>query len=130
MSDQEQYFNLTPPVFGRIACIAVTSTSAATDLSADATAGKEFINGQMIRLYADGADVYFAFSTENASTIDDTATGASAGKCGCIPAGTSQDFCCAWLNGAQCKYLYTKTKTGLTATLRITTSSSSFQNKI
>jgi len=129
MSDQDQFFDVAAPVFSRIACIAVTSTSGVVDLSSDAYVGPEFSVGSLLRFYADGSDVYVAFSTENASTIDETATGTSAGKCIPILAGTWQDFSMSWLNGSPAKYLYTKTKSGFTSTLRIVASSRSFQNK-
>lgn len=131
MSDQEQFFNLPGPIVTKTAALAITSTTAKPDLSADANVGKEFLNGQLLRFYADGADVYYGFCVDDStvSALDDTATGTTAGRCACITAGTYVDHCLPWLNGQAHKYLYAKTKTGLTATLRIFASSSSFENK-
>lgn len=131
MAHEVEAYDVVGPILTRTACIAVTSTSAAVDLSADAQIGPSFAGGQFIRLYADGADVYYGFSFDNTTVtaIDDTATGVTAGKCQCLAAGTWIDVCMPWLAGQPCKYLYTKTKTGLTATLRISPSSIDARNR-
>lgn len=121
MSDQTQFYNLLGPILARTACIAVTATSAAVELSADVNVGPAFLDGQLLRLYADGADVYYGFAVDGTTitAIDDASTGTTAGRCQCIAKGTYVDVCMPWLNGSPCTFLYVKTATGATATLRI-----------
>jgi hypothetical protein len=125
MAHDTEFFDVVGPDLQACAALAVTATTAKPDLSADAYVGKSFSDGQFLRFYADGADVFFGFSVDDStvSALDETATGSTAGKCQCLPAGTWVDMCMPWRNGTPCKYLYTKTKTGLTATLRISASS-------
>lgn len=69
-------------------CIATSTTSARTDLSSLSAVGR----GHFITLFADGAsgeDIYVAFNTADAGTIDETATGFGVTVCQCIKAGTS-----------------------------------------
>ncbi len=113
------------PVIGKIRAIAVTSTQGNTDLTSISEFGTGTDAARIFRLRADGNNIYFGFSNSSGATIDDTnTTQANATQCDVIPAGQFVDVCLPYkYNGtsAVCLYsfLYYKTATGLTATLRI-----------
>lgn len=112
------------PAFGRVAVLAVTDTSAAADLSANAYVGADLLAGRMLRLRAEGCDVYYAWSTTT-STVVDTATATTAGKCDVIPNGTYVDERPPIVGGTICPYLVVKAASGLSGKLRIRASSNS-----
>jgi hypothetical protein len=131
MAHETEFFDVIGPDLQSCAALAVTSTTAKPDLSADAYVGKAFADGQFIRLYADGCAVYYGFSINDStvSALDDTATGATAGKCQCIPSGFHVDVCMPWRNGTPCKYLYYKAASGASGVLRISPSSQNAINR-
>lgn len=122
---QHEYFDRRGPLFGIIAALAATDVSANVDTftaSASWTLDEEAKAGRKLRLYADGNDVYFAFSTA-ADVIDNTAVGAAAGKCQCIAKGTAVEVYVPRSGTGDsrvcAKYLCYKTSAALTATLRV-----------
>ena len=122
MSDELQFFDIIGPIIDTTACLAITSSTGGTavDLTADANVGTAATNGQLLRFYADGNDVYYGFAdVNNHAAIVDTSTGTTAGRCQCIAKGTFVDHCLPWLNGSCQKYLYAVCKSAATATLRI-----------
>jgi hypothetical protein len=114
----EEMADVVGPAFGRIASIAVTSTAGNTDISADAYVGADLIAGRQLRLRAVGADIYYAWSNTT-STVDDTARGATAGKCVCLPAGQYTDERPPIVGGVLYKYLCYKTATGTSGVLTV-----------
>jgi hypothetical protein len=122
---QLEYYDRRGPLFGVIACIAVTATAGSVDVFTNSTSwplDADAVGGRKLRLYADGADVYYAWS-DAADTIVDTATGATAGKCQCIPKGTFvEEYIPRKGSGDTrlgAKYLCYKTASAATATLRV-----------
>jgi hypothetical protein len=89
------------PLLGQIRAIAVTTSSARFDLSALAefgTGGDEM--ARVFRFTANGGDVYIAFNTSNAGSIDETNTTAgNATQCDVIPDGQFRDFRMPYVNG-------------------------------
>lgn len=61
-----------PPVLGKVCAIATSTSSARTDLSADATIAAHVADGSILDFIAD-SDVYIAFNNSNAGSIDETA---------------------------------------------------------
>lgn len=124
-SVDHEAFDVVGPCFGQISCIAVTATSSATDIAADAYVGSSTKAGRMLRLRADstGGDVFYAWSASTGDTIVDTATGATAGKCGVIPAGQYVDERPPMKEGLLQSVLLLKTAAGFTNTLRISVTS-------
>ncbi len=107
------------PRAGRIAAIAVTATSAATDMSASNQLGTELKDGRYVTMVADGNDVYIATDTVDPSAISDTNTTAgNAARCYLLSAGVPQSFV---YHGE--KYWELKCASGETATLRAYVSS-------
>lgn len=73
---------------GKIEAIAVTTSSAIIDLSARTNIWADLQAGRLLLADADGADVYYAFNSENSGTIDQTNTTAgNQTQCARIPAG-------------------------------------------
>ena len=66
--------HLPPPVLGKCAVVAVTTSSAITDLTADSRISAHLADGSILTFLADGADVYIAFNNANSGTIDETVT--------------------------------------------------------
>jgi hypothetical protein len=62
-----------PPVLGRCAVIATSTSSAITDLTADARISAHVADGTIFTFLADGTDIYIAFNNTNTGTIDETA---------------------------------------------------------
>jgi hypothetical protein len=126
MSAESEYFDRIAPSFGLVAAIAVTDSATAVLMTADANVGTELQAGRALRMYADGADVYYAWS-KTADGIDDTATGTTAGKCQCLAKGTyiEERPPRTGTGSARsvCGYLLLKTKSGTSATLRVSVSS-------
>jgi len=111
--------HVTMPVAGRIAAVAVTSTSGATDMSATNQLGTYLQVGRYVTMVADGNDIYIATGTTDPSAIDDTNTTAgNAARCYLLTAGIPQSFA---YNGE--KYWELKCASGETATLRAYVSS-------
>jgi hypothetical protein len=71
-----------PPLEGNIRVVAITTTSAATDIS-------EFA-GQYVTFQAQGGDVFIVFA-DSGAVADNTATTGDT-RCAMIPVGTSKDF--------------------------------------
>jgi hypothetical protein len=118
---------------GKVEAIAVTSVSAIIDLSLRTNIYADLQAGRMVLADADGAPVYYAFTSEATGTIDNTSTTAgSATACARIsdvlppqrlrpPILTQQEVnssAGAFTNTGACRYLIVKTaSTG--ATLRL-----------
>ena len=83
---ESESFDVAGPVAGKVAALAVTSTSAATNMAVDVNVGADFLAGRTLRLTADGCKIYYAWASTS-TPVADTATGATAGKCGMIPDG-------------------------------------------
>lgn len=111
---------VTMPVATRIAAIAVTDTSAATDISATNQLGTYLKGkGRMVTLMADGNDIYFAAGVTDPAAINDaTTTAGSADRCWLLKDGQPQSFV---YNGE--KFWELKCASGETATLRAYVSS-------
>lgn len=110
---------VTMPVATRIAAIAVTATSGATDMSATNQLGTYLKVARMVTLVADGNDIYFAAGTTDPAAINDaTTTAGSADRCWLLKDGQPQSFV---YNGE--KFWELKCATGETATLRAYVSS-------
>jgi|SRR5882672_1376252 len=85
---QNEAFSPRGARLSKIEAIAVTTTSAIIDLSTRTNIWADLQAGRMMLADADGADVYFAFNSENSGTIDQTAvTAGGATQCARIPAG-------------------------------------------
>jgi hypothetical protein len=86
--------NPIAPLLGKIRAIAVTTSSARFDIAAMT----EFGSGgddlaRVFRFEATGGDVYIAFNTSNAGSIDETNTTASnATQCAVVRDGTFKDY--------------------------------------
>lgn len=111
------------PVMGKIRAIAVTSTTANTDLSAISEfTGKA---ARIFRLQADGADIYYGWYNVAGQTLDDTnTTQANATQAALIPAGQFRDECIPYIYAGPSgvslySFLHYKTASG-TGKLRIT----------
>lgn len=52
----------------------------------------DLIAGRLILADADGADIYYAWNSENSGTVDETATTGAATQCGRVPAGALVPF--------------------------------------
>lgn len=110
---------ITMPVATRIAAVAVTSTSAATDMSATNQLGTYLKMGRMVTMVADGNDIYIATGTTDPAAINDaTTTAGSADRCYLLTAGQPQSFV---YNGE--KFWELKCASGESATLRAYVSS-------
>lgn len=110
---------VTMPVATRIAAIAVTDTSAATDMSATNQLGTYLKKGRMVTLVADGNDIFFAAGTTDPAAISDTNTTAgNAARCWVLKDGQPQSFV---YNGE--KFWELKCASTETATLRAYVSS-------
>lgn len=107
MSKIEESYSPTGPVLGRVAVIAVTTSSASVDLSADTAVGRDVVNGRYIRLIADGCNVYYAWGPDGTGSIDETAT-SGATRCGVIPDGQYRDEVIPFVAGKQQTFLYVK----------------------
>lgn len=83
-------FNVCGPPAGRTSVIAVTSTASKTDVSQDANIGADVIAGRMLRIRAEGCDVYYSWYRDNSISIDDTAASGTTVP-GLIPAGQFVD---------------------------------------
>lgn len=77
----------------RIRAIAVTTSSANQDLAATPTEiATHVAAGRMLRLRADGGDVYYCFYKDGSLTIDQTnTTQGNSAQCDLIPAGQFVD---------------------------------------
>lgn len=107
---------------GGTRALAVTTASQNVDLATltefttQGTTGYLIKQGRMLRLRADGADVYFAFGIDGSGSIDETNTTAStATQCDYIPAGQYVDVrppmslpVAGALPGGRCTFLYYK----------------------
>jgi alkylation response protein AidB-like acyl-CoA dehydrogenase len=114
---EEQAAHLLAPQATKIAAIAVTSTSAGTDLSAANQLGSDINKGRFVTFMADGGDIYVAFgSSDPAAIVAATTTAGSAERCWLLKDGVPQDFV---LNGLT----YVEAITATTATLRCYVSS-------
>lgn len=112
MTEIEYVSEKGPPISG-ISAMAVTSTTAGTDLSATTELGASIKKGKFITLIAD-ADVYFFFNTSNAGTVDETNTTAgNATRCFLLPAKLPMRVLVP-----QGGYHFIRYKTATTATLR------------
>lgn len=120
---QQEAFNVVGPTLSGVHVFAVTSTQADADMATSAAVGVAVSNGRMLRLRADGCDVYYAWAQADALTIDDAATGTNTGTCGVIPAGSYVDERPPCIGGAICSWLYVKAATGATGKLRVSVSS-------
>ena len=125
-------WNVIGSAQGQTKAFSVTSTAANVDLSADGNLGVAFKAGRMLRLRADGCDVYYFFGADNAQTIDDTKTGATnpEQQCDVIPNGQYVDVRppIGALSGnlkGKWTFLYYKSATGASGKLRVTISSES-----
>jgi hypothetical protein len=110
-SIQDEAYDVVGPRFGNIEALPVSTTSAATDVSVLASVGGDVAACRMLRLRANGCDVYYAWSTA-ADTIDNTATGHAAGVCSVLPNGQFVDERPPFLKGVLCKYLIVKAASG------------------
>lgn len=129
----QQAFDPRGGLKAHVECIAVTSTSAIIDLSARTNIYADLSAGLLCLADADGADVYYLFSSENSGTVDNTnTTAANATQCVRIPQDTTVPFrppfmtqadvngsAGAITNVGMCKYLIVKTAAA-PATLRLT----------
>jgi hypothetical protein len=114
---EQQEAHITAPPATNIAAIAVTSTSAGTDLSAANQLGPEVNLGRFVTFQADGGDIYVAFgATDPAAIVAATTTAGSAERCWLLKDGQPQSFV---LNGLT----YVEAITATTATLRCYVSS-------
>lgn len=117
----------------KVECLAITSASTIFDLSTRTNIYADLCAGRLCLADADGADVYYVFSSENSGTVDNTnTTAANATQCARFPTGALCDFRPPVLTQAEvnssggtltntgmAKYLIAKTASG-TATLRLT----------
>ncbi len=70
--------HLPPPILGKCCVVAVTTSSAITDLTADTAIKLHLADASILTFLADGVDVYIAFNNVSSGTIDETqATGAT-----------------------------------------------------
>ena len=114
---------------GNIRAIAVTTSSAITDLSASTEIWNDILAGRMIRMRADGGDVYYAFNTANSGTVDQTnTTPGNATQCDIIPAGQFIDVRPPYAANALGQWLILKGS--VACTLRISVCSESPHNKM
>ena len=96
---------------GKIRAVAVTTTSTRHNLAVTGTeVWADVILGRMLRMYADGNDVYYAFNSADAGTVDETnTTAANATQCACIPAGDFRDVRPPYIKGTGlCSWLIVK----------------------
>lgn len=131
---QNEAFSPRGARLSKIEAIAVTPTSAIIDLSTRTNIYAELLAGRLMLADADGADIYYAFNSENAGTINEANTTAgNATQCARIPAGAlvpmrpyyhtlakkNASGGAITVEGA-CRYLLVKTATGgVNATLRL-----------
>ena len=89
MSDRTiEFEGVKGPAINGIAAMAVTTTTAGTDLSLATQLGAGIKKGKFITLVADAA-VFFFFNTSDAGTVDETNTTAgNATRCFLLPANT------------------------------------------
>ena len=66
--------HLPPPILGKCAVVAVTTSSAITDLTADPRINAHLADASILTFLADGSDVYIAFNNASSGTIDETVT--------------------------------------------------------
>lgn len=72
----------------KVEAIPVTTSSVIIDLSTRTNIYADLQAGRLMLADADGADVYFAFNSENSGSIDQTnTTAANATQCARVPAG-------------------------------------------
>ena len=110
---------VTMPVATRIAAVAVTATSGATDMSATNQLGTYLKMGRMVTMMADGNDIYIATGTTDPAVIDDAEVAAGdPQRCWLLKDGQPQSFV---YNGE--KFWELKCASGETATLRAYVSS-------
>lgn len=116
----------------KVECLPITSASTIFDLSTRTNIYTALTEGRLCLADADGADVYYVFSSENSGTVDNTnTTAANATQCPRIPTGALVEFRPPIItqadanssggtitNVGMCKYLIAKTASG-TATLRL-----------
>lgn len=133
-------YNPTGAAVGKVRALAVTSTTSNVDVLTLAEVGADVGFGRMLRLRADGADVYYAFGNA-AQALDDTNTTAgNAGQCDVIPNGQYVDVRPPYVHqnpvaggSVILQQLYStlnvKTRTGTTATLRVSVVSEAIENK-
>lgn len=85
---QAEAFNPLGCALGKVEAIPVTTSSVIIDLSTRTNIYADLQAGRLMLADADGADVYYAFNSENSGSIDQTnTTAANQTQCGRIPAG-------------------------------------------
>lgn len=118
---------------GKVEAIPITATSTVFDLSARTNIYADLQAGRLCLADADGADVYYFFSSENSGTADPAnVTAANATQCARIPTGALVEFRPPYYSQAEinapssgltnigmARYLVARTATGSTATLRL-----------
>lgn len=88
------------PMLGKIRAVAVTTSSARHDLAALAEFGTGNELSRVLRLEANGGDVYYAFNTSDAGTVDEANTTAgNATQCAVIPDGQFRDIRVPYVRG-------------------------------
>lgn len=116
---------------GKIRAIPVTTSSVIFDLSASTEVWTDVQGGRMLRLRADGNDVYYAFNFTNTGTIDETnTTQGNATQCAVIPAGDYEDVRVPRVEGPAgglCQYLLVKGAAACTLRLSVTSADPSRQ---
>lgn len=129
---QQEAYGPLGALKSKVECLAITSASAIFDLSTRTNIYADLTAGRLCLADADGADVYYVFSSENSGTVDNTnTTAANATQCVRIPTGALVEFrppkltqqevnssAGALVTTGMCKYLIAKTASG-TATLRL-----------
>lgn len=116
--------SLTPigAQLGKVRAISVTTSSARHNLAALTELSAAVDRGAILRLRADGDDVYYAFNTADSGSIDETNTTASnATQCDMIPAGDFIDVRCPRIADTLATWLLVKGPTA--CRLRISISS-------
>ena len=124
--------NILPPRRSLILAITVDATARAYDLSGITMGGSSYLTGQQgqrvyLTMQADGASMYYHFSSSSATTLDNTAVIAAAGTIAYantygakLESGTSIDL---RIDRITDRYLVLKCASGATGTIRIWASS-------
>lgn len=83
--------NLAPPILGKVAVIATSTSSARTNLAAAGQLSTRADDGSLVTLIADGTDVYIAFNNADSGSISESAT-TGATSCWKLEADVPQTF--------------------------------------
>lgn len=110
------------PALGGIACIAVTAVAGSYNIAGDAAVGAAVTAQRIIRLYADGSDIYYGWSADGVPVIDPAAVAGNT-RCSVIPAGQYRDERPPTVGGVLQGFIHYKTPTNMTGTLRVYASS-------